>query len=481
LGYKYWGGLYGDIEANLNNAGFKTYTVATGPLSSNWDRVCEGFAQIKGGTTDYGLAHSTKYKHERYARTYEGLFPEWGSVNNKTGEINKIHIISHSMGGQDARLLSHLLINGNVDEKNATGRNVSTLFQGNNTWIHSITTISTPHDGTDLATIVSEFIPFVVDVVAAFAVLAGAGGDTLAHIYDLKLDQFGMVQKEGESLIEYLTRATGSAIFESGFEDISVYDLSVDGAQKHNKEWKCEKDIFYFSYTTEATYQVPILGTYLPDAWMFAVFWPFAIFMGGYQQAAPTKIDNHWFQSDGVVNLISQAGPTINTNCVINSVNVAADQDVIPGVFNHIGTQNGWDHATVIGSGLHNVQSFYQSHALFLNTLPSSSALLSSSSFNISYPHHYTYNETFTMNSKMLFNQCLQAKNSYDNMCIKKYGKMYTNQLCSKIKENVQLVCQESDLVKPNQHPATSATSATSDKNHNNNNNNNHHVVTATA
>ena len=55
-GFKYWGTLHGDIQEDIKGAfpGTSVLSAALGPISSNWDRVCELFAQIRGGTVDYG-------------------------------------------------------------------------------------------------------------------------------------------------------------------------------------------------------------------------------------------------------------------------------------------------------------------------------------------------------------------------------------------------------------------------------------------
>ena len=57
LGFKYWGGFH-DIEADLSDQHYETYTAAAGPVSSNWDRACELYAMLKGGQVDYGEACS---------------------------------------------------------------------------------------------------------------------------------------------------------------------------------------------------------------------------------------------------------------------------------------------------------------------------------------------------------------------------------------------------------------------------------------
>ncbi|HBI04693.1 MAG TPA: lipase, partial [Paenibacillaceae bacterium] len=93
-GFLYWGGT-SDIQEELKQQGYPTFTAGIGPYSSNWDRACELFAIIKGGTVDYGEVHSKRFGHARYGRTFPGLYPQWSKEN-------KIHIIGHSMGGQTA-------------------------------------------------------------------------------------------------------------------------------------------------------------------------------------------------------------------------------------------------------------------------------------------------------------------------------------------------------------------------------------------
>lgn len=47
---------------------------------------------------DYGAAHAAKYGHERYGKTYEGVYKDW-----QPGQ--KVHLVGHSMGGQTIRQL----------------------------------------------------------------------------------------------------------------------------------------------------------------------------------------------------------------------------------------------------------------------------------------------------------------------------------------------------------------------------------------
>ena len=115
LGLNYWGG-FSSLRDILNNAGYKVYTPSIGPVASNWDRACELYAYLVGGTVDYGAYHSATNGHARYGRTFPGVLPE---LNNPDSEL-KVHLVGHSMGGETIRMLAQLLENGDADERNAS-------------------------------------------------------------------------------------------------------------------------------------------------------------------------------------------------------------------------------------------------------------------------------------------------------------------------------------------------------------------------
>ena len=91
------------------------------------------------------VPHAAKYGHERYGKTYEGVYKDW-----QPGQ--KVHLVGHSMGGQTIRQLEALLRNGNPEEQeyqHVHGGDISPLYQGqNDNMISSITTLGTPHNGT---------------------------------------------------------------------------------------------------------------------------------------------------------------------------------------------------------------------------------------------------------------------------------------------------------------------------------------------
>ena len=196
LGFKYWGG-FEDVQDALNRAGHQTYTGVVGPFASNWDRACELYAFIQGGTVDYGQAHAAAHGHARRGRTFPGLYPNWGKVDER-GQLRKIHLIGHSQGGQTARVLTALLGQGAPAEIAATpAAELSPLFRGGHAWVRSVTTLASPHDGTSLAMGIERLLPFARDALLGFAALAGIQPDELP--YDFKLDQWGLRRWSGET------------------------------------------------------------------------------------------------------------------------------------------------------------------------------------------------------------------------------------------------------------------------------------------
>jgi triacylglycerol lipase len=356
LGYKYWGGVV-DLQEELNASGHKTYTATVGPVSSNWDRSCELYAYIVGGTVDYGEAHAKKFKHDRYGRTYPGIYK---NISNE----NKIHLIGHSMGGQTVRTLTQLLSEGSKEEKECGQENMSPLFEGGKHWIHSMTTISTPNDGTTLCDMkqAKDLINY------SFCVLGTiTGKDNLySPIYDLKLDQWGLKKQAGESQRDYLERVLESNIW-NGTKDMAIYDLSTEGARELNKWVNAQPDVYYLSWTTQATtesiltgYSIAQIGPMRPSLYAAANA------MGRYtrdQKDLPV-IDKKWFPNDGVVNCISQNGPKLGSNDVIEQYNGS----VKIGQWNAMPTIINTDHMDIVGT-FGNVKDWYIDYARFLSAL----------------------------------------------------------------------------------------------------------------
>lgn len=222
----YWGGNKMNIRQDLEENGYKAYEASISAFGSNYDRAVELYYYIKGGRVDYGAAHAAKYGHERYGKTYEGIYKDW-----KPGQ--KVHLVGHSMGGQTIRQLEELLRNGNREEieyQKKHGGEISPLFKGNHdNMISSITTLGTPHNGThasDLAGNEALVRQIVFDIGKMF-------GNKNSRV-DFGLAQWGLKQKPNESYIDYVKRVKQSNLWKS--KDNGFYDLTREGATDLNRK-----------------------------------------------------------------------------------------------------------------------------------------------------------------------------------------------------------------------------------------------------
>jgi triacylglycerol lipase len=316
-GYKYWGGSALDIEKYLRDRGFVVYTASVGPISSNHDRACELFYQIKGGRLDYGEGHASHYKHNRFGKSYAGFYPQWN-------RNMPVHVIGHSMGGQTCRMLGELLA------RDFFGVGSDAL------WLKSVTTISTPNNGTTLATVINKFSSGCAEeIVASFLALVGTDWE----VYNFDMDQWNLHPNSGESLRDFLKRLDATI---GNTKDISLYDLLPKGSQEFNQIVHSFSNVYYFSYATEETYVLDSdSGCECPRPTMNPLFWVHAYMMGHYRgnDALPA---HDWWKNDGVVNTISMSGPS---NATILRYNGRS----LPGVWNYMGVTAEKDHGKIIG------------------------------------------------------------------------------------------------------------------------------------
>jgi len=357
LGYKYWGGLT-DLQTQLQSrySDQLVRTAQVGPFSSNWDRAVELFYQVKGGCVDYGQMHANDNGHlqkpENYwhnGRTcYPGLYPQWDAAH-------PVHFVTHSMGGQTARMLAQMLAtNGAPSNPGLFTHGVSA------NWVKSVTTISAPNDGTTLAYRVVDWVPVVQQLVTGIAGLTG--GTPAQTVYDFKMDQWYIgPRRSNESFADYTRRVMGWSLWSSGIKDLSPYDLSPAGAMAENDWVKDLSNIYYFSITTDSSYRGlftgwsypnldtnPLVFLFVGPGWM-GNFWPDG------RPFAPVD-PKTWYPNDGVVNTVSHKAPTWAMNGAGNIYSRAVTIKDLShggapqaGAWNWKGTMGGYDHFDIIG------------------------------------------------------------------------------------------------------------------------------------
>jgi triacylglycerol lipase len=359
FGYRYWGGT-DDLEENLNTHGYPTVTAAVGPLSSNWDRACELYAQLIGGRVDYGAAHAKTHSHARFGVTYDkALIPGWGKEAGP-----KVHLIGHSQGGQTARVLVSLLTLG-APEEMAAADNPSSLFSGGKSWVRSVTSLATPHDGTTLTHVMDDMLSLAKDLIKQVAGHAGIFPDKA--LFDFKMGQFGLARKPGESFTSYAKRAEKTSVFQT--QDHAMWDLSPEGAKELNARYPEAPDVSYLSWSTEATDPQGDKGHHTPEASMFLLFHGQSTDIGKYTSNTKghVPITPAWFQNDGVVNTRSMAGPTLGTQVAIQTF----EGSVTAGIWHSMGVLTSTDHMDVVGVGTStDIRPWFRRWATFLHRLP---------------------------------------------------------------------------------------------------------------
>jgi triacylglycerol lipase len=405
LGYRYWGGL-DDLQRQLDTrySDMQVLSVCVGPVSSNYDRAIELFWKIKGGCIDYGARHAAAHGHQRWFKNStqarntsntrqcpsasatavknRAVYPQWDASR-------PVHIIAHSQGGQTARVLAQLLASNGQSPEGDSG-----LFGPHVTsaaWIKSVTTISTPNDGTTLSDAIVDWVPFAQSLVASLALFVGANPDLSNMVYDFKLDQWDIPQRgSSERFDVYVDRVLNNSkrlFTDRGIRDISVFDLSPDGAMRTNAWVTDVPGVYYFSWSTRASYASWITGWNYPrwDANPLISLFCGPGFMGNFSRSRAPSINSSWWDSDCVVPTRSHRAPTLSIarssmigtapyarGTLINDISRGGSPRA--GQWNWLGLMDSWDHFDIIGWSLGWSASaklqWYQTHVERLRALP---------------------------------------------------------------------------------------------------------------
>lgn len=320
----YWGGDKLNIRQELEQNGYNAYEASISAFGSNYDRAVELYYYIKGGTVDYGAAHAERYGHERYGKTYEGVYKDW-----QPGQ--KVHLVGHSMGGQTVRQLEELLRNGSQEEieyQKTHGGDISPLLQGgHDNMVSSITTLGTPHNGTHASDKLGNEA-----IVRQIAFDIGKQLGNKNSRVDFGLSQWGLKQQPGESYLSYLSRAKTSKLWQT--KDNGLYDLTRDGATDLNRKTSLNPNIVYKTYTGEATHST-LFGKHKAD---YNLFLPFTVTANLIGKAT----EKEWRENDGLVSVISSQHP-------FNQAYTEATDTNQKGIWQVMPTKHDWDHVDFVG------------------------------------------------------------------------------------------------------------------------------------
>lgn len=343
----YWGGGLSlsdtDLISILNEQGVKAYAPSVGPLSSAWDRACELYAQLVGGTVDYGQAHSKAHGHDRYGFTYEPIMGE------KWNMEDKINLVGHSFGGATVRLFTSLLAYGSDEEIKATGENTSELFLGGHDGaIHSCITLSAPHNGTQVANMLYDLKwPLYLIVMLYNVIGATLGNDFL--VFSLQMSHFGLTPKQGEKRAAFSINKVQNYY---SSEDTCYYDMTFRGAEELNNSIKLAKNTYYYSYSSVATEtgsdgKQHIIDTVTP------IFYISSMMMSCAEGKTydGVKIEGNWAVHDGIVPLKSAMYPLCDEETTLNYEETLAQKGKIEkGRWYYMNPLIGTDHFDFCGT-----------------------------------------------------------------------------------------------------------------------------------
>ena len=141
-------------------------------------------------------------------------------------------------------------------------------------------------------------------------------------------------------------------------KDLSVYDLSPDGAAVLNSYAKAQDDIYYFSVACSDTYRSAVYPHhYLPYSNINPLMKKSATYMGSYKNyaAGHVTIDESWWENDGIVSVRSAQYPHEGSNDRCD-LNYGTENGVMTfkdgtekGVWNYIEKIERTDHINMVG------------------------------------------------------------------------------------------------------------------------------------
>lgn len=338
----YYGLWNTHIRKMFNKEGVHCVAPSLGPFTGAWDRACECYAQLVGGTVDYGKVHSEKYGHARYGRTYKALLPEWGT-KDKNGDLVKAEFIGHSFGGATARMLLQLLADGSEEERQGTpAGELSPLFKGGHgDWIHSITTLASPHNGCTLGE--KRTGKVMKEICILLCMIFGTLDCTpLQRVYDLRLDQWGITTPPSLTKfklfnVEPLSRKYLSMDIN---QDNIFYDLSRKGAKELNERIPIRDNVYYFSYRGQRTRPALKGLVQVPGPDAFPVLNILGFAMGVNRLGVPSHA---WLANDLVINTVSGTAPDNCPSTPVEKVN-----EYKPGIW-HVMPLEIKDHMSYLG------------------------------------------------------------------------------------------------------------------------------------
>ncbi len=337
--FQYFGSFTKDLRKHwVKDLGYEVYQPSLGPFTGMWERSCELYAYIFGGTVDYGVYHSQKHGIKRFGRTYPGVLPDLGTP----GDHAKVNLIGHSFGGPTVTMFSWIMTEGCKEELEATPADeVSEFFKGGKgDMLHSISTLSATNRGTSATVFAGDKL---LHTISKVLMTAGAyAGDALDKVYDLYFDPWGAMEDPATCTSKAIGRnmelkQAGIKAYAEAYDGGNIwYEMKPSVSDAMLKGWKANPKTYYIAHPARGTHTNKY-GTETPDSHIFPLFMLTGWIMGNYTKK-DTPVDKTWLPNDGIVNVPSMGAPKD-----VPEVQVETTEGIEPGIWNVLPTHN-WDH-----------------------------------------------------------------------------------------------------------------------------------------
>ena len=368
---RYYGWTHVDIPAMFRTMGIECCAPALGPYNCIWDRACDLWAQLVGGTVDYGKVHSERYKHERYGRTYDKpLIPDWGELDDE-GKRKKICLIGHSFGGPTVRAFMSILAEGSAEEREATPENeLSEFFKGGKAdWVHAITTMCGVNNGLILVEVFGEDFLAPLWSLLQFAISLVLDIPFARYIYDMRTDHYHMVAPPGGHYTSIAKKWKGARLIAQKQLNSMVHEVTFPGAAEVQRTYPGPyPNVYYFCHAGAAT-EDNGKGRYVTKKAMFTP----TRFVGPITGSLKMKpnhrspgFDESWRQSDTLVSVKTAQNPQAEP-----AMDYPGFENVKPGIWNKMPLESK-DHLAFMGCGEENEMygAFMLSVAMRMLNLP---------------------------------------------------------------------------------------------------------------
>ena len=311
---RYYGWTRTDMPQMLRTMGIEACAPALGPYNCIWDRACDLWAQLVGGTVDYGKVHAERYGHDRYGRTYDKpLIPDWGELDDE-GKRKKICLIGHSFGAPTIRAFMSILAEGSAEEREATPEDeLNEFFKGGKAdWVHAMTTMAGVNNGLILVEVFGEDFLAPLWSLLQFLISLIMDIPIARWIYDMKFDQYHLTSKPGGIYTSIGEKWKGSKLIAQKQLNSMVHEVTFPGAAEVQRTYPGPyKNVYYFCHAGAAT-EDNGKGIYVTKKAMFTPTRIVGPITGSLKMKPNDRspgFDESWRQSDTLVSVKTAQNP----------------------------------------------------------------------------------------------------------------------------------------------------------------------------